>query len=78
MDSDEIFTEIKKNDIDRPLTPINESVLAAPETYNQLTRFIQQRIKPRSFWSHISTSDQHNVVSKCYLLCFLNFLQNFN
>jgi len=48
--------------VERPTTPINETIRTAPKTFAGLCKLVRCRVYPRTHWDHISVDDQKSMV----------------
>ncbi|XP_076800779.1 coiled-coil domain-containing protein 87-like isoform X2 [Clavelina lepadiformis] len=47
--------------MERPVTPINDTIRAVPKTFSILCKHVRRRINPRPYWTHISVEDQRSL-----------------
>ncbi|CAK8694834.1 coiled-coil domain-containing protein 87-like isoform X3 [Clavelina lepadiformis] len=49
------------DEMERPVTPINDTIRAVPKTFSILCKHVRRRINPRPYWTHISVEDQRSL-----------------
>ena len=62
QDDDPADERKDSDEMERPVTPINDTIRAVPKTFSILCKHVRRRINPRPYWTHISVEDQRSLV----------------